>query len=557
MQISTDNLSLIEVIVKKNGNISMIENDLAADIEVLNDNYAIITLPAEKAEFLFSYPEIVYVELPKILTLSINEGAARSCVPQVQDDFEYALKGAGAVISIIDSGIDYTHPDFRNDDGTSRILWLWDQTGSGTPPEGFKSGAEYTQQQLNAALMSPDPFAAVPAGDEFGHGTCVAGVAAGNGRQSGGREKGVAPEASLIIVKLGNRGEPSFARTTEIMRAIKYSIEKAYAMSMPISINISYGTNNGSHDGSSLFETFIDDISQEWKCVVVVATGNEASEGHHFSAKIKQNELLNVSFTTAANLSQLTINIWKNFADTFLVEFVTPTGMSSGVIPFNRLLTRMNVEGISVSVFYGQPTHYNGDQEIYILLQADKNAITQGLWSIKITGSYVIDGRVNIWLPTTEEVSEETSFAIPSIDTTLTIPSTSASVISVGGYDSRLGSYASFSGRGYTRGGADIKPDISAPAVNVFSTRSGGGYDTFTGTSLAAPFVTGSAALMMEWGIVRGNDPFLFGQRIKAFLQKGARRDPSLSYPNPIWGYGALCLYSTMDFLTKYIEGGR
>jgi subtilisin family serine protease len=167
----------------------------------------------------------------------------------------------------------------------------------------------------------------------------------------------------------------------------------------------------------------------------------------------------------------------------------------------------------------------------------------------------VVNGEFDIWLPTTEEVSADTAFAQPSVDTTLTLPSTGEQVVSVGGYNSSVGSLSPFSGRGYRRDGI-LKPDLLAPAADVITTRPGGGYGAFTGTSIAAPFVAGAAALMMEWGIVQGNDPYLYGQRVKAFLRRGAARTSAQVYPNPSWGYGTLCLKNALDELVIYNTSG-
>lgn len=540
-----------EVIVKYSGDIRRVETELGVEVEVLGEGFAIITLRGEQIPMLYDYREIEYIELPKTLSLTLNQSLREACISSVQSPAEYNLTGAGTLVGIIDSGIDFTHPDFRNQDGSSRILYIWDQTVDGSPPSGFRQGTEYNNQQLNAALASTQPYEIVTSTDVIGHGTAVAGIAAGNGRASEGREKGVAPDASLIIVKLGYRGFESFARTTEVMRALKYLLDKAEELGMPVAINISFGTNAGSHDGSSLFETYVNSVTGRWKNVIVAATGNEGAAGHHFSGEIGTSQTMDVGFVVAENLNSLYLTFWKNFADSFTLELILPNGKSTGEIGPSQRYTIKNMDGVSVQIFYGQPTHYNEDQEIYFLIRKQESNIPQGFWQLRVRGVEVIDGRFDIWLPTVEEVGMGTAFTEPSPNTTLTLPATVERVLSVGGYNAAIDAAAQFSGRGFTRNNAYVKPDLVAPAVGIISARAGGGYDSYTGTSMAAPFVTGAAALMMQWGIVLGNDPFLYGQRVKAYLKKGARRRPNINYPNPIWGYGALCLKDTMDFLVN------
>ena len=547
---------LVEVIVKYHGDIVRVGAEVNADIELLTSNYAIATLEIQQLPAFYTYSEVEYIELPKNLTYFMRESLRAACITTVQSATGLGLSGKGVIVGIIDSGIDFTHPDFRNVDGTSRILFIWDQSVDGSPPAGFRNGTEYDNGIINEALNSTQPFEIVPSVDVAGHGTAVAGVAAGNGRSSNGLQRGVAPEASIIVVKLGHRENEIFTRSTEVMRAIKYIIDKAQQLNMPVSINLSYGTNNGAHDGTSLFETFIDEMSARWKTVISVATGNEGSAGHHFSARINQRESINVELAIGGSAQNIYLTLWKNFVDTFTFELISPSGRSSSIISPTQTLTNFTLDNVMVTVFSRQPTHYNGSHEVYFMFQAQDDIIPQGIWTLVVRGNQVVDGLFNIWLPTIEDVTEDTAFMNPSLEITLTLPSTTLNVISVGGYNSAIETSAAFSGRGYTRRIIYVKPDLVAPAVGVTTTKSGGGYDAFTGTSIAAPFVTGSAALMMEWGIIRGNDLFLYGQRVKAFLQKGARRSTAIQYPNPIWGYGTLCLNGSMDFLEQYQRGG-
>ena len=541
----------LEVIVKYNGNIDYIESTLGADFEPLGQGYGIITGTTRQIKELYGISQIEYVELPKTLTFELSNSRYSVCVTRAQGS-PFNLSGEGTAIGIIDSGIDYTHPDFRKEDGSSRILYAWDQTRDGKAPSGFKRGYEYTNEDLNSALASEDPYSLINFRDEIGHGTAVAGIAAGNGRSSGGREKGIAPNASLIVVKLGRRGFGTFARTPEIMRGIKYTVDKARELSMPLCINLSYGTNDGSHDGNSLFEQYINEISGEWKTVICVATGNEGASGHHYSAVISEGETLNIPFSVTASPKRIYMTVWKSFLDDITFELTNPNGLSTGTIfPTNRYSV-FSLGNTDITVLYGQPTIYTQYQEIFFLLKGNENGIATGIWSLSARGENITDGRIDIWLPTVEDVSNDTAFSFPDPNITLTLPSTSERVISVGGYNANTNTAAAFSGRGYTRNNVFVKPDITAPAVNILTTKSGGGYDSFTGTSFASPFVAGAVSLMMEWGIVQGNDIFLYGQRVKAFLQKGARRTQNLTYPNNVWGYGTLCIANTLDILSRY-----
>ena len=221
------------------------------------------------------------------------------------------------------------------------------------------------------------------------------------------------------------------------------------------------------------------------------------------------------------------------------------------MIPTQSLYS-FNLSNTDITVFYGQPTNYTQYQEVYFLFESTNYSIPEGIWILQVYGKEIILGNFDIWLPTVEDVTDNTSFTTPDINVTLTLPSTVQNVISVAGYNANTNISASFSGRGFTRNDVYIKPDITAPAVNILTTKTGGGYMQFSGTSMASPFVAGASSLIMEWGIVQENDIYLYGQRVKAFLQKGARRTQNIGYPNNIWGYGTLCISDTLDLLSSY-----
>jgi subtilisin family serine protease len=429
---------------------------------------------------------------------------------------------------------------------------MWDQTeDNGIPPFGFTAGTEYTKEQIDEALSSGNPYDIVPEVDFIGHGTAVAGIAAGNGNASNGRFKGVAPESSLIVVKLGEKGRESFARTTELMRALAYVIRKARELNMPIAVNISYGTNNGSHDGTSLFETFVNSMADMWKSVIVVASGNEGSAGHHFEAAVRPGQTLEIPFSVIPNLTSLYITVWKDFVDGMNFELIAPNGQSTGIMDGSVIVKETTIDRTNINIFYNPPSHYSEGQEVYYQFFPDP-VIADGVWTLKVTGiSIAASGRLNMWLPTVEQVTSRTAFFSPSPEMTFTIPSTTGKVITVGGYDQATGRIADFSGRGFSFYGRLAKPDIVAPAINIMTTAPGGGYSPHSGTSMAAPYAAGASAVLMEWGITEKNDPFLFGQKVSAYLKLGAIRSASVSYPNSVWGYGKLSLRNSLEYLKR------
>lgn len=533
-----------EIIVRYNGDISYLASDQITVVQLSNE-YAILTVPESMIDSLANLDQIEYIEKPKRLFFAVNEGRMASCVTAVQTA-GMNLFGEGVIVAVIDSGIDYAHPDFRNDDGSTRILDLWDQTIAGDPPEGYLLGTHYTSDLINQALEQPNMAARlelVPSTDLSGHGTHVAGIAAGNGRASNGRYAGVAPRSDLIVVKLGTPRPDSFPRTTELMQAIDFVLQKALEYNRPVAINLSFGNNYGSHDGSSLLETYIDDVSNIWKNNIVVGTGNEGSQGIHTSGTLRNNFSESIQFAVSNNEQALNLQIWKSYADEFYISIRSPSGRIAGPLQPFLGTQRFTLDNTEILVFFGEPSPYSMAQEIYIEFIPTNTYIESGIWEIILDPNRIVIGNYDIWMPGAGILNEQTRFLRPTEVTTLTIPSTASKVISVGAYDHITGSFAPFSGRGYTRETNQVKPDIAAPGVNIMSTSPGGGYSMRTGTSMATPFVTGGAALLMEYGVVNGNDPYLFGEKLKAYLIRGARPLPvERIYPNNRLGYGALCV---------------
>ena len=534
-----------ELIIKYSGELSLPDY---ISVLPLYGGYAVISIPETAIDALSQLPQIEYIEKPKRLVLSLYEARSAACITPVQNA-PLSLTGKGVLVGIVDSGIDIFHPDFRNEDGSTRILELWDQTvPENMDPSGevsfYNRGKIFTREEINLALEQNDR--SFPSRDLSGHGTHVAGIAAGNGRASRGEQKGVAPESDLLIVKLGNVFPEGFPRTTELMLGMDYCVRKAADLNVPLALNISFGNSYGSHDGSSLLETFIDNLSNLGRTTIAIGSGNEGNKGRHTSGMLSATDTMQIELAISENESSLSIQLWKNYIDTFQIRLVSPSG-SSVILTEQSIGAYRNIlDGTQLLWYFGEPSPYSVSQEIYLeMIPLPGNSYIQdGIWKVQLTPSDIVDGRFDLWLPSGNAINPSTRFLVPTPDTTLTIPSTATNPITVAAYDSNTDSVASFSGQGFT-GLSLPKPDLAAPGVDITSAAPGGGYTPNTGTSMATPFVTGSAALLMQYGIVDGEDPFLYGEKVKAYLQRGARQLPGFeTWPNPQLGDNVIIVSS-------------
>lgn len=536
-----------EVIIKYSGTLGQVR-EIAESVVELSNEFAIVTVREDRLEALAGIEAVEYIEKPKRLFFQVENGRRVSCMTSVQIR-PPKLYGTGVLVAIIDSGIDYANLDFRNADGTTRIYALWDQTIPGNPPEGYVQGTEYTQEKINEALQQEnrtERMKIVPSEDQSGHGTAVAGIAAGNGRGSkGARYQGVASESGILVVKLGTPREEGFPRTTELMQAIDYVVKKAQRAGRPVAINISFGNTYGSHTGTSLLERFIADIANLWKSVICIGMGNEGASAGHTAGTLEENTEERIPLAVQMKETAINVQIWKSYHDIVDISLISPAGVQIGPIPEVIGTQRFVVGDTEILLYYGEPSPFHVSQEIFIEFLPKDSYITPGIWQFVLTPRKIVTGEYDLWLPSENVLNRGTAFRYPTERGTLTIPSTSQRVISVGAYDSLTFAYADFSGRGGLEG--ESKPDLVAPGVDITAPTPSGIYQTFTGTSFATPFVSGAAALMMEWGIVRGNDPYLYGEKVKAYLRRGARPLPGFTeYPNPQVGYGALCLRDSL-----------
>lgn len=520
-----------EVIFRYTGQLDTIKRTDTTVIEPLSMGYAIAYIKENELDTFSRNEQVIFIEKPKNLLLNRQASIAASCMLSVKNP-PLSLTGRGVFVAVIDTGIDIFHPDFIDENGNTKIYELWDQTVSGTPPQPFINGNVYTREEINEALHAEKGRFTFASRDNSGHGTHVASICAGR--------NGVAPQAELIVVKLGDTKEQGFPRTTQLMTALQYVLDRASKLRKPVAINISYGHNYGDHRGNSLLETFISQIASQWKCAICIGTGNEGNSGRHKQGRVTR-QAEQIIFDIAPFEQNLNLQIWKDFVDEYKIILLSPSGISYEITD-QQGKSQYTYRNTTVFVYNGYPTPYNARQEIYFsFIPIEGNYIESGQWKIEISPIDIKNGEYQMWLPVSAGSNQETRFLEPDKVFTLTIPSTARNVISVGAYDVRYQTYADFSGRGDQKFCVD-KPDLVAPGVGILAAAPGGGESVLSGTSMAAPFVTGSAALLMEWGIVRGNDPYLYGERMKAYFHKGARKMNGFNtYPSNEIGYGRLC----------------
>lgn len=529
-----------ELIVKYNGNLDRLTGGIR--VEPLIAGYAIVTIPENLIGAFSRMEEIEFIEKPKKLYPQVTAGLGASCFyPLLQPVSGKALSGQGVYMAILDSGIDYTDPMFRYADGTTKIAWLWDQGKRADaekgekPPQGFFTGVEYSRKMLNANLQKNSERLTT---DVTGHGTNVAKIAVQG-----------APESELIVVKL-DTARGTYPSTVSLLRAFTYVAKKAQAENMPVAINLSYGNTYGAHDGSSLLERFIDNITEVGRNVICIGAGNEGASAGHFAGKLSENEIQRISFAMGTYERSFSLQLWKWYADRMDISILSPAGEQ-------YLIRNQDVGGeaqqavmeqTKLLIFSGRPQPYRKREEVYIDFIPVETYLNTGIWTIEITPRRIVNGELRLYMPSAVVRSENTRFLLPSPAQTLTIPSTAQKVITVGAYNAYVRSYAAFSGRGDA--GSDRaennKPDLTAPGVNIRIGEGEGGA-VVSGTSYATPFVTAAAALLMEYGIVQGNDPFLYGEKVKAYLHAGARQLPGYDiWPNDQVGWGALCVSESL-----------
>lgn len=500
---------------------------------------------------------IGYYVIPKLYGLLDTGSMEASGIPEIQNQPILALKGNGVLVGFIDTGIDYQNQVFRNLDGSSRIAAIWDQTiQSGDPPESFLYGTEYTKQQIDEALESENPLVVVPSIDENGHGTFLAGIAAGSESEDGSFF-GAAPKSMIAMVKLKpakrylrdfffiKEGAEAY-QENDLMAGMDYLRKLAEKLDMPLVIGIGLGTNQGSHFGLAPIEQLIRQISSVVGNIVVTAAGNETGRGHHYHGIYpSEQEYEEVEIRVGEEERGFSLEFWARAPEYYSIAIRSPSGEYTP-----RIVTRFTSSQVldfvfeETKIYVDYRTVVQGEGDFLILIRFQNP--TPGIWTIRVYNSLYINGNYNMWLPMYGFISPDTVFLRPSPDTTLTIPATTGNVIVASAYNHVNGGIYINSSRGYPLSNI-IKPDLAAPGVNVYGPLVGNRFGRMTGTSVAAAHMAGAAALLLEWALVRDNREILTTGDAIAFFIRGASRKPGVVYPNREWGYGTLDVYQVFE----------
>lgn len=548
------------VIVQYFEQLSEVNNRIPFSYNEISDRFAFVKINKDYIDALSNENSVFYIELPRVMQYIAIENSNAVCAPySIHRPQSYNVTGKGVLLAVIDSGIDYSHLDFRNADGTTRILALWDQSIEGTPPQGFSIGAYYSNKQIDQALQQDsiiERLEIVPSVDVLGHGTAVAGVASGNGRASGGQNIGIAPEADLLIVKMNSRGTTleDFRGPTnaDVMRGIAFAISEATRLNMPLSLVAGVGLNEGGHVGSSSLEVFMNQMSLVWPSNMTVGTGNEANKERHTSGRVSQGEIKNVQIAIDAGQKFYTSNLYKNYVDGMSFVIIAPNGEKTDIIPDMNGNVAYVFGNTSVLINISTDPFTAQVQTLVLLLEGFGTAtVDSGIWTIQIIGDNIIDGRYNIWSTVTNPVIRTARFLEPDPFTTLTIPSTAELITSVASINGKTLQILNTSGRGFTADGR-VKPDVAAPGLNVMVPEAGteDKYTFYSGSSVASGFVCGAYALFMQYGLRVNPESYLYGEALKGLVIKYAKRPTQFdSYPNPAYGYGILCVSAVLEAL--------
>ena len=517
------------------------------NITLLNDAHSLLHI-SRSAMDVCDIGRTPYYAFPSVYTLASSASDEISANKTVENNTNYNLLGQCTLVGIVDTGIDYQHPAFRNADGSTRIVSLWDQTDqSGASPENFTYGTEYSKQQINTALLSNDTLSLVPTVDTIGHGTAIASIISGS-IDTKNLFSGIVPYSELVVVKLKEakknlrnvflipEDELCF-QESDVILGIRYLVEEAKKMERPLVICIAMGTSQGIHDGQGVMSQYLANLLLLPGVDVSIAAGDEGNRGRHYfgtidSAPYSTEFQLNISNDD----KKLAMEIWPNIPGRPAIQIISPDRMMTYKIEpsFNECIKFAFGQGLVWvnNIIFEEET---GQQLIVIRFdQAEP-----GIWTFLLDSTENQPFYFNSWLPAGNLISDYTYFINASPDTTITNPGNSLNTLTTSAYNQTNGTILVQSGRGYTSNGM-VKPDIAAPGYQIPCALPQNRYGTMSGTGAAAAQAAGGIAMVMEWTLCKGNFTSLTGKQINRMIARGAKRSSSYLYPNNVWGYGQL-----------------
>lgn len=530
-------------------------------VNLVSQEYAIVHAPLSGVLPL-SFTQHTYSAIPKLYGLQDTTALEAAGILPVFSQPNLMSTGQGILIGMIDTGIDYTNPLFQNPDGTSRILRLWDQTiESENTPEavaGFQPfyGTVYSQEDLNRALASEQPLELVPSTDTSGHGTFLAGVAAGRQIQSPTTFSGAAPDAALAVVRLKPARQylreffavPPDAdayQENDIMAAVAFLLGVAGQYQMPLVLCLGVGTSQGSHSGISPLAMQLQALSATRGFACVTGAGNETGFRHHYFGNLSPDqEYEDVELRVADSTSGFSMELWADVSELYTVGFVSPSGEVIERIPMTvgqETTISFQLDATRILISY-QITESSSGRFLAFLRFTGP---APGIWHIRVYPTLFVAGQFHIWLPMQGFLTEDTGFLRPDPDITITDPGNAPLLLTVSTYNHVTGSLYIHSSRGFTATG-QIKPDFAAPGVEVQGPGIPPGTSRLsrqTGSSVATAITAGAVACLFSWGFTQGNDTTLTSISVKSILIRGAERKEAFRYPNRQWGYGTLNLY--------------
>ncbi|WP_143317459.1 S8 family peptidase [Clostridium sp. HBUAS56017] len=523
-------------------------------VTLINDRYAILLAPKENTEIDITSPNlsaIVYVKPAEMYTLQQISPVEASRASFLQLDSPLNLTGKGVNIGIIDTGIDYLNEEFMDLNGETRIEYIWDQTIMSDKENTLITvpyGTTYSRDEINAAIREyragRSAYDVVPSKDEIGHGTNMAGIIGGIGKNPNLR--GVVPDCNFVVVKLmedagfKNRFyvETPVFNITSIFSSLEFLYEYALMTNKPMVIYFPLGSNFGNHKGGGILEEFLDSISSNSGVVVVCGTGNQGGNGTHTSGIISQvSDLALIELVVSPKQKDIWVEIWADLPNVFSLDIISPSGENTGVLPAKINATERYTfvfEKTSVRVNYYLPEETTGDELIRIRMYN----LQPGIWRFRLVPRTLLNGRFNAWIPQSGITVGGTRFNLTDPYGTLTNPSDSDYVITAGAYDQNNNNFLTFSGRAFIYDFEIV--DVAAGGLNALTTAQNNQTAVVSGTSVAAAVVAGACAMLLQWGIIDGNDPYIYTQTVKAYIAKGTFQREGDIYPNAQWGYGIL-----------------